>query len=170
VGVGAQRPEQGVADAALEGAEGLFRGLARRDLLVVVGAALAVRMVDLVIAVMWMAWFTRLFPRRDSRQTLRFPEDTSTGAVLLQAAKWSRPGNRDTSSTSPSTIPAMTGPTPNTSVSVVPEAFTAAASFFFTWLSWASMRRRSSRKSRASSQRASVTAPDGTASSRSRAA
>jgi hypothetical protein len=77
---------------------------------------------------------------------------------------------RDTSSTSPSTIPAMTGPTPNTSVSVVPEAFTAAASFFFTWPSWASMRRRSSRKSAASSQRATMTAADGTASCSRRAA
>ena len=31
----------------------------------------------------------------------RWPEDTSIGAVPLQAAKWSRPGNRDTSRTSP---------------------------------------------------------------------
>src|SRR6516165_5683533 len=52
---------------------------------------------------MRMAWLSRRFPRRDSRQIVRWPEDTSIGAVPLQAAKWSRPGNRDTSRTSPST-------------------------------------------------------------------
>ena len=30
-----------------------------------------------------MAWLMRRFPRRDSRQVLRFPEDTSIGAVPL---------------------------------------------------------------------------------------
>ena len=39
-----------------------------------------------VTAAMWMAWFTRRFPRRDSRQAFRFPEATSIGAVPLQAA------------------------------------------------------------------------------------
>ena len=33
---------------------------------------------------MWMAWLSRRLPRRDSRQVLRGPEDTSTrgGAVV----------------------------------------------------------------------------------------
>jgi hypothetical protein len=60
---------------------------------------------------------------------LRGPEDTSIGAVPLQAAKWSRPGKRDTSRTSPMTAAAMTGPTPNSPVRLVPVAWTAAASF-----------------------------------------
>jgi hypothetical protein len=59
---------------------------------------------------MLKAWQCRQFPRRDSRQTFRSPEDTSIGAVPLQAAKWSRPGKRDTSRTSPMTAAAMTGP------------------------------------------------------------
>jgi hypothetical protein len=65
---------------------------------------------------------------------------------------------------------AMTGPTPNTSVSVVPDTLTAAASFFFVWLIWVSMRRRSSRKSLASSQPAISTTPADSAASRIRAA
>jgi hypothetical protein len=36
---------------------------------------------------MWMAWLTRRLPRSGSRRTVRFPEDASTGAVPLQAAK-----------------------------------------------------------------------------------
>jgi hypothetical protein len=32
---------------------------------------------------MWTAWLRRRFPRRDSRQVFRFPEDTSIGAVPL---------------------------------------------------------------------------------------
>jgi hypothetical protein len=61
---------------------------------------------------------------------LRFPEDTSTGAVPLQAAKRSRLANRDTSATSPITVAAANGPTPKRSVRLVPDARTAAASFF----------------------------------------
>jgi hypothetical protein len=45
----------------------------------------------------------------------------------------------------------MTGPTPNRLVNVVPEARTAVVSFFLASLIWASMRRRSSRNSAASS-------------------
>jgi len=36
---------------------------------------------------MWMAWLMRRFPRSDSRQVVRLPEETSIGAVPLQAAK-----------------------------------------------------------------------------------
>jgi hypothetical protein len=39
-------------------------------------------------------------------------------------------GNRATVMMSPMTVAAMTGPTPNTSVRLVPDAVTAAASFF----------------------------------------
>jgi hypothetical protein len=40
-----------------------------------------------LIAAMWMAWLMCRFARSDSRWTFRSPEDTSTGAVPLQAAK-----------------------------------------------------------------------------------
>jgi hypothetical protein len=30
---------------------------------------------------MWMAWLSLRLPRRDSRQSLRLPEETSIGAV-----------------------------------------------------------------------------------------
>ena len=53
------------------------------------------------------------------------------------------------------------GPAPKTSVRVVPDARTAAVSFFFASRIWASTRRRSARNSAASSQRAASTAPDG---------
>lgn len=43
-------------------------------------------------------------------------------AVPLYAANRSRVANRDTSATSPITVPAMTGPTPEISVTVVPDA------------------------------------------------
>jgi hypothetical protein len=119
---------------------------------------------------MWMAWLRRRFPRSDSRQVFRFPEDTSIGAVPLQAANRSRLANRVTSVTSPMTVPALTGPMPKTSVTEVPEALTAAASFFLVSRSWASRRRRSARNSAASSWRASSTAPDGVTCSRTRVA
>jgi hypothetical protein len=40
-----------------------------------------------VIAAMWIAWLIRRWPRSDRRRAFRFPDDTSTGAVPLQAAK-----------------------------------------------------------------------------------
>src|SRR5689334_5456887 len=99
------------------------------------------------MAAMWIAWLTRLLPRSDSRQTFfRSPDDTSTGAVPFQAAKWSRLGNRNTWRTSPITVPAITGPTPNRPVRLVPEARTAAASFLWVSRSWASRRRMSARE------------------------
>ena len=64
----------------------------------------------------------------------------------------------------------MTGPTPKISVSVVPGARTVTASFFLVPSIWASMRRRSPWNSAAGSQRASATAPDGSADSRTWAA
>jgi hypothetical protein len=100
---------------------------------------------------MWMAWLGRRFPRRVSRRALRFPEDTSIGAVPLQSAKRSRLAKRETSPTQPVTVAAMTGPTPKISVVVVPDARTAVSSFFLVSRSWASRRRRSSRNMAASS-------------------
>ncbi len=51
-------------------------------------------------------------------------------------------------------------------VVVVPDARTATVSLFLVSCIWASMRRRSSRNSAASSQRASAMAPDGLTDSR----
>ncbi len=65
---------------------------------------------------------------------------------------------------------AMTGPTPNRPVRLVPEARTAVSSLFLVSRSWASMRRRSSMRAAASSQRAAATASGGVIDSSSRAA
>ena len=51
-------------------------------------------------------------------------------------------------------VPAITGPTPKTCVRLVPEALTAAASFFVVSRSWTSRWRRPARNSAASSARA----------------
>jgi hypothetical protein len=67
-------------------------------------------------------------------------------------------------------VAALTGPTPKTWVRVVPEARTAAASFFFVRVSWASMPRRSARNSDASSRRADATGSAGVIWSRTEAA
>jgi hypothetical protein len=119
---------------------------------------------------MWMAWLSRRFPRLLSRLTFRCPEETSIGAVPLQDAKWSRFLKRDTSRTSPMTAAAMTGPTPNSPVRLVPDARTAASGFFLVSRSCPSMRRRSSMKAAARSRRAAATASGGVIESSSRAA
>jgi hypothetical protein len=98
------------------------------------------------------------------------PEDTSIGAVPLQAAEQSRLANRDTSRTSPVTVAAMTGPTPDTLVTVLPQARIAAAGFFLVSRSRASRRRRPAVSPAASPARACCTAPPGPARSRIRAA
>src|SRR5215831_9273702 len=79
---------------------------------------------------MCTAWLTRRLPRSDSRQIVRPPEETSTGAVPVQAAKRSLVANRATPATSPITVAAITGPTPKISVRLVPDALTTTASFF----------------------------------------
>ncbi len=117
-----------------------------------------------------MAWLIARFPRLLSRQTLRPPGETSIGAVPVQAAKWSRPGKRDTSRTSPMMVAAMTGPAPDSPVRLVPDARTAMAGLFRVPRSCASMRRRSSGNARASSRRAVSTVPAGVMESPSRAA
>jgi hypothetical protein len=59
------------------------------------------------------------------------------------------------------TAAAMTGPTPNSPVKLVPAAATAVVSFVLVSRIAASMPRTSSVNSAASSQRAPSTAPDG---------
>jgi hypothetical protein len=58
-------------------------------------------------------------------------------------------------------VAAVTGPTPKTSVTVVPAAWTAAVTFFLASRIRMSICRKSSAKSPASSQRAAATASDG---------
>src|SRR5205085_2047399 len=84
-----------------------------------------------VTAAMWMAWLRVRLPRRESRQTLRPPEETSIGAVPLKAAKRSRVGNQAMSPVTPTTVAATTGPTPKMSMTVVPDAATTCWSRFF---------------------------------------
>ena len=67
-------------------------------------------------------------------------------------------------------VAAMTGPTPNRPVRLVPDARTAVSSFFLVSRSWASVRRRSSMRAAASSQRAAATASGGVIDSSSLAA
>ncbi len=54
---------------------------------VAVRAAGAVLAASWVIAAMWMASLIRRVPRSDRRRAFRFPDDTWTGAVPVQAAK-----------------------------------------------------------------------------------
>jgi hypothetical protein len=63
-------------------------------------------------------------------------------------------------------VPALTGPTPKTSVTLVPEALTSPASFLLVSRSRASRWRMSARNSAASSQRARAAAPAGVTRSR----
>ena len=82
-GIGLEAGEDGVADLALEGPQRLFAGLSLGCFLVVVGAALAV----LVPELGYRGHVDRVVdtPVAAQRQPvdLRFPEDTSTGAVPL---------------------------------------------------------------------------------------
>src|SRR5712691_1589344 len=94
---------------------------------------------------MWTAWQWRRLPRMDRRKIFRWPEDTSIGAVPLYEANLSAVGNRVMSVTSPMTVAAMTGPTPKTSVRLVPDALTAAVIFLRVSRSWMPGRRRSAR-------------------------
>ena len=157
-GVGLQAGEDGVADLPFQRAQGFFRGLALGQLLVVVRAALAVPVAD-------------LGDRHHVDGVIEPPVPAPAQPVDLALARGhldrrgpvvggevARPGNRDTSRTSPMTVAATTGPTPNSPVRLVPAAATTTASFFLASRSWASMRRRSSRKAAASSHRAAATA------------
>ena len=53
-----------------------------------------------LIAAMWIMWFIRRFPARESRCRFCSPEDASRGAVPVQDANRLRSANRVTSPTS----------------------------------------------------------------------
>jgi hypothetical protein len=153
---GPETGEHGVADLPLQRAQGLFGGLALGQFLVVVGAAFAVPVADLGDRGHVDGVVDPPVPAPLQPVNLALAEDTSIGAVPFQAAK------RETSRTSPITAAAITGPTPNNPVRLVPAARTATVSLFLVSRSWPSIRRRSSMKAAASSQRAVATGTAGT--------
>ena len=53
-----------------------------------------------MIAAMWIMWFIRRFPARDSRWRFCSPEEASSGAVPVQEANRLRSANLATSPTS----------------------------------------------------------------------
>jgi DNA-binding CsgD family transcriptional regulator len=65
------------------------------------------------------------------------------GGAVAGAATWSRCGKRDTWRTSPMTAAETTGPTPNSPITLVPAARTAAAAFFLVSPSSSASRSRS---------------------------
>ena len=77
---------------------------------------------------MWIMWFIRRFPARESRCRFCSPEEASRGAVPVQDANRFRSANRATSPTSARTRAATTGPTPHRSISREPRARTMALS------------------------------------------
>ena len=74
-----------------------------------------------------MAQFSCRLPRWFNRCRFFSPEDASIGAVPLCRAKCPELGKRRMSPVRPMMIAAINGPIPNTSVTVVPDAVTAAA-------------------------------------------
>src|SRR6476620_7722966 len=61
---------------------------------------------------MWIMWFIRRFPARESRCRFCSPEGASSGAVPVQDANRLRSANRATSPTSARILAATTGPIP----------------------------------------------------------
>jgi hypothetical protein len=139
----------GVAELAFERAERFFAGLALGDLLLEVGAAVAVGVPDLgerghVDGVVEA-------PVAAQREPVDLPlagGDFDRGSAVV-GGEASRSPNRDTPPVAPMMAAAMTGPTPKICVRVVPDAATAAASLVRVLRRWASRRRRSARKSAA---------------------
>ena len=169
-GVGLEVPVDSVADSPLQGPECLFRGLALGDLAVVIGAAVAVGVPDLGDCGHGDGVVETPVPAPGQPVDLAVPgghldrRRAVIGGETIPARK------AETPAAQPITVAAMTGPTPKISVVVVPDVLTATASFFLVSRIWASRRRRSSRNSPASSQRAWATASAGSAFPRTRVA
>ena len=91
-----------------------------------------------LIAAMWIMWFIRRLPARESRWRFCSPEDASRGAVPVQEANRLRSANRVTSPTSARILAATTGPTPWRSIRCEPRASTMALSSAVAFLILAS--------------------------------
>jgi hypothetical protein len=169
-GVGLEAGEDGVADPPFEGRQRFLVRLSLGRLLLVIRAAAAVPVPDLgdrghVDGVVDAAVAAQRQPA-----DLAVPGGYLDRGGAVIGGEVITPGEPGNIAASPMTVPAITGPTPKTCVRVVPEALTAAASFFLVSRSWPSRRRRPARNSAASSARARATAPDSAACSRIRAA
>ena len=79
-------------------------------------------------AAMWIMWFIRRFPARESRWRLFSPDEASRGAVPVQDANRLRSANRVTSPTSARIRAATTGPIPWMSIRRESRASTMALS------------------------------------------
>src|SRR5580704_2928960 len=169
-GAGRQDRVDGVADLALERAQGFFRGFTLGQLLVVIGAAVAVPAADLGDCghVDRVVGPPAAAPGQPAG--LPLPRGDLDGGGAVAGGDVSRLGNRDTSRTSPMTAAAITGPAPKMPVRLVPAPRTAASILLRVWRIWASMPRRPAACSAASSQRAAATAPAGVTDSRIRPA
>jgi len=87
---------------------------------------------------MWIRWFIRRFPARESRCRFCSPEEASKGAVPVQEANRLRSANLATSPTSAKTRAATTGPTPRRSINRDPRASTITLSSAVAFLILAS--------------------------------
>ena len=160
-GIGLQAGVDGVADLPLQRPHGLFRGLAFSQFLVVIGAALAVAVADLGDRGHVDGVVQPQVPAPGQPVNLTRAGGHLDGRGAVAGGEAVPAGEPDTSLTSPITAAAMTGPTPDSVVRLVPAACTAVVSVFLVARSCASMRRRSSMNAAASSQRAASTAPAG---------
>ncbi len=102
---------------------------------------------------MWIMWFIRRFPARESRCRTISPDEASMGAVPVHEAYRFRSVNRATSPVSASTRAATTGPTPGRSIRVEPDARTIALSSLVRALAFFSITTSSAISSAASRRR-----------------
>ena len=93
-GVGEELAVDRVGDPAFEAAHGFHRFLAGGAL--AVGSRRGPRLSSRswVTAAMWIMWFIRRFPARESRCRFCSPEEASRGAVPVQEANRLRSANR----------------------------------------------------------------------------
>jgi hypothetical protein len=109
LGIGDELAVDDVGDPPLQAAHRFHRFLAGGALASVVGAAFVSRWIW-VTAAMWIMWFIRRFPARESRWGLCSPDEASRGAVPVQDANRFRSANLVTSPTSARILAATTGP------------------------------------------------------------
>ena len=81
-----------------------------------------------VAAAMWITWFIRRLPARESRCQIWAPLEASSGAVPVQEANRFRVANRATFPTSTRILAAPAGPRPYRSIRCEPRPSTASRS------------------------------------------